>query len=193
MQTKKNSFIIYNDQLDILDDLTNEQAGILLKAMLKYSLTGEVIELPLVLKIAFTPIRQQMDRNNQKYENICERNRKNIEKRWDTKNTTGKIGIPKNTKNTDNDTDTDNDKDNNSLTESERDGIAKDYKVSPQTVVEYQKDFFLWKESNPTSKKIQSRTLKPTIMSWIRRDIKSGLLKPQKSLEEKIVEAGYEF
>lgn len=57
-------------------------------------------------EIAFSFLKQQFDRDLDKYQNVIERNRKNISKRWDksdTKNTTGKVGIAKDTKNTDKD------------------------------------------------------------------------------------------
>jgi len=66
-------------------------------------------------------MKSQFERDLQKYERICHRNKDNIEKRWannltgksgipnDTKNTTGKSGIPNDTKNTDTDDDTDSD------------------------------------------------------------------------------------
>ncbi len=109
----KDSFILYLEQKQIFEMLTDEEAGQLIKAIFEYEDTGQTVTLDRSLQIAFLPIKNVLDRNKEKYEKVVERNKKNIEKRWnkeDTKNTTGKNGIPKNTKNTDNDNEHDNDK-----------------------------------------------------------------------------------
>lgn len=111
----KDSFILYLEQKDIFEVLTDEEAGQLIKAIFKYEETGQVPDLDKSLKIAFIPIKSALDRNKEKYEKVIERNKKNIEKRWnknDTKNTTGKFGIQKNTKNTDNDNEYEHEYDN---------------------------------------------------------------------------------
>lgn len=111
----KDSFILYLEQKQIFEMLTDEEAGQLIKAIFEYEDTGQTVTLDRSLQIAFLPIKNILDRNKEKYEKVVERNKKNIEKRWnkeDTKNTTGKNGIPKNTKNTDNDNEHDNDNDN---------------------------------------------------------------------------------
>jgi hypothetical protein len=111
----KDSFILYLEQKQIFEMLTDEEAGQLIKAIFEYEDTGQTVTLDRSLQIAFLPIKNVLDRNKEKYEKVVERNKKNIEKRWnkeDTKNTTGKNGIPKNTKNTDNDNEHDNDNDN---------------------------------------------------------------------------------
>ncbi len=111
----KDSFILYLEQKQIFEMLTDEEAGQLITAIFEYEDTGQTVTLDRSLQIAFLPIKNVLDRNKEKYEKVVERNKKNIEKRWnkeDTKNTTGKNGIPKNTKNTDNDNEHDNDNDN---------------------------------------------------------------------------------
>lgn len=108
----KDSFILYLEQKQIFEMLTDEEAGQLIKAIFEYEDTGQTVTLDRSLQIAFLPIKNVLDRNKEKYEKVVERNKKNIEKRWNkeyTKNTTGKNGIPKNTKNTDNDNEHDND------------------------------------------------------------------------------------
>lgn len=111
----KDSFLLYQEHRDIFQTLDDEEAGQLIKAIFEYEDTGQINDLDKSLKIAFIPIKNALDRNREKYEKVVERNKQNIEKRWNknnTKNTTGKFGIPKNTKNTDNDSDNDNDNDN---------------------------------------------------------------------------------
>lgn len=111
----KDSFILYLEQKQIFEMLTNEEAGQLIKAIFEYEDTGQIVNLDRSLQIAFLPIKSALDRNKEKYENVVKRNKRNIEKRWkkeNTKNTTGKKGIQKNTKNTDNEHDNDNERDN---------------------------------------------------------------------------------
>lgn len=108
----KDSFILYLEQKEILDMLTDEEAGKLIKAIFEYENTGTIPKLDKSLQLAFIPIKSSLDRNKEKYEKVVERNKKNIEKRWqkeNTKNTSGKSGRKENTKNTDNDNERDND------------------------------------------------------------------------------------
>lgn len=111
----KDSFILYLEQKQIFEMLTNEEAGQLIKAIFEYEDTGQIVRLDRSLQIAFLPIKSALDRNKEKYENVVKRNKRNIEKRWkkeNTKNTTGKKGIQKNTKNTDNEHDNEHDNEN---------------------------------------------------------------------------------
>lgn len=111
--------------------LTNEEAGQLIKAIFEYEDTGQIVNLDRSLQIAFLPIKSALDRNKEKYENVVKRNKRNIEKRWEkenTKNTTGKKGIQKNTKNTDNEHDNDNERDNENDNEHDKDKKEKNKK-----------------------------------------------------------------
>ena len=113
----KNSFIVYYQYAEHFELLTDEELGRLIRAMLLYDKDGTLPQFEGVLKMAFSFIKTQLDIDKNKFNTICERNRKNIQKRWKNKNTTGKSGIPKNTKNTDNDNDNDNDNDYKSVCE----------------------------------------------------------------------------
>lgn len=61
----RNSFIIHNDSLAVLSELTDEQAGVLFKAMYQYQKTGE-ITLDGIMKALFIPFKNQFDRDNEK-------------------------------------------------------------------------------------------------------------------------------
>lgn len=74
--TKRKSFILHYDALDILEELSNEQAGELLKAMLEYHTTGKH-NLEGMMKVVFIPFKNQFDRDNEKYKETCKRNRIN--------------------------------------------------------------------------------------------------------------------
>lgn len=97
----KDNFLLKKSQKEVFEQLTDEEAGKLIKGIFQYATTGEN-KLEGYLNIIFIPIRNEIDKNEERYIKVCERNKKNIEKRWDTKNTTGKSGIPNDTKNTDN-------------------------------------------------------------------------------------------
>lgn len=101
----KNSFIVYHNYKEKLQNLTDAQIGKLFRAMIDYSITGVEPKLTAILSIAFQFIKVTIDEEKQKYNKICQRNINNIQKRWDKNYTTGKTGIPNNTKNTDNDYD----------------------------------------------------------------------------------------
>ena len=64
-------FVVYHSYRECFEDLSDEEVGILFKAMLSYSETGEMPEMPKTLKIAFRFIKQQMDANKEKYIEKC--------------------------------------------------------------------------------------------------------------------------
>jgi len=123
MSKKRKSFIVHHDSLNVLDDLTDDQAGLLFKAIKAYHL-GNDIKLDSLTNIAMSPFRNQFERDAEKYEKLCEKNRLIAESRYNTKSTTGKSGnqpSPQPTKSTDNDSksksDSNNDSDSNSKKE----------------------------------------------------------------------------
>ena len=76
----KKSFVLYIDYWQHLELLTIEERGELLTALYDYVRTGALPDLDNSLKMAFSFIRAQLDRDAEKYEAICERNRTNGEK-----------------------------------------------------------------------------------------------------------------
>ena len=85
--TAKKSFILYSDIHDILQVLSDEEAGKLFKAIASYNLTGEKAETDnRVVNVILTIITAQLERNKQKYQQICTQRssagRKGSEKRW---------------------------------------------------------------------------------------------------------------
>jgi len=65
---KKDSFILFQSYQEIFDALDDAQAGKLIKGIFAYSKNGDV-NLDASLSIIFIPIRQQLDRNAEKYRN----------------------------------------------------------------------------------------------------------------------------
>ena len=108
----KNSFVIYHNYRDTLEDLTDEQVGKLFRAIFDYEIDKKEPNFNGELKIAFRFIKKDLDLNNDKYESICERNRKNGQKGGAPKGNQNARKQPKQPKQPDNDNDDDNDYDN---------------------------------------------------------------------------------
>lgn len=81
------SFILYTSDYQLIEGLTDEQLGQLTRALFIYARDGEVINLEPVVRMAFVFTKDKIDRNQQKYQKKCERNRENIRKRWNKSNT----------------------------------------------------------------------------------------------------------
>ena len=64
---KKTSFILHMDSLSVLDELTNEQSGILFKAIRTF-VNGDEPELDFAMKMCFLPFRNQFVRDLERYE-----------------------------------------------------------------------------------------------------------------------------
>lgn len=76
----KNSFLMYLDYEEQFNLLTDEQIGQLMRAIIKYEKTGIVPKLEGMLKMAFSFIKTQLDRDREKYNKKCEQNRENAKK-----------------------------------------------------------------------------------------------------------------
>ena len=122
MSKDQKGFIVYGDTKLLADELTDEQLGKLFRGMLNYFYTGKAPKFTGVLKFAFIPIKQQMDRDKEKYDTKCEKNREKIQKYWDRvkSGTTEYNSIPMYTNatniNTNTNTDTNTDTDINTTT-----------------------------------------------------------------------------
>lgn len=73
----KNSFLIYLDYEEQFNLLTDEELGQLIRAIIKYEKTKEISELNGMVKMAFSFIKTQLDRDREKYEKKCEKNKAN--------------------------------------------------------------------------------------------------------------------
>jgi hypothetical protein len=112
----KKSFILHIDTLAVLDELTDEQAGLLFKAIKSYQM-GLNNELDFALRMAFLPFELQFKRDAANYEKTCEKNRENgskggrPKKPTESQETQSVILKPKKA-DSDNDSDSDSDNDN---------------------------------------------------------------------------------
>lgn len=98
MAEGKKGFVLYADQKTLFDDLTSEEAGLLIKHIFSYVNDENPILENRIIQIAFNPIKQQLKRDLVKYQSIKERNSINARKRWDAVASNGK---PNDTKNAD--------------------------------------------------------------------------------------------
>ena len=80
MATKK-GFLLLNNQIEIIETLTDEQAGQLLKAFYDYNI-GNEIKLKGLMKTVFNNFKVVFAENEQKYQEKCEKNKQNIENYW---------------------------------------------------------------------------------------------------------------
>ena len=71
----KKSFLLYTEQQEVINELSNDDAGKLLKAIYNYASDQIIPDFDGILKFVFIPIRQQIDRNNKKYEETKEKRR----------------------------------------------------------------------------------------------------------------------
>ena len=68
----KDSFILYTEQKAVIDKLTDEQAGKIIKAIYEYVETDKMPKLDSMLDIIIIPFKQNLDRNREKYNKISE-------------------------------------------------------------------------------------------------------------------------
>lgn len=83
MSKDQKGFVVYGDIEESLNELTDEQVAKLFRGMVSYFNTGKEPKFSGLMKMVFIPIRQQMDRDTDKYEKKCEKNRESIQKYWD--------------------------------------------------------------------------------------------------------------
>ena len=64
----KNSFVLYTDYLPQIELLNIEQRGMLFTAIMNYSAGKEIPEMDAVTMMAFSFIKTQLDKDNEKHE-----------------------------------------------------------------------------------------------------------------------------
>lgn len=76
---KRKSFLLYFDRRKEVEMLSDEQAGRVFKALLRYASTGEKIQEDeeQAVKIMFSVMASAVDENNEKYDAVCKRNAEN--------------------------------------------------------------------------------------------------------------------
>lgn len=120
--SEKKSFIVYREWGELFGELSDRDAGKLIKALFSYVSTGKIPEISGAVKMAFLMMRNTVERDTEKYETICRKNEEKARNRWNEKNT-GKCsginryasecsGINPDAGNADNENENDNDNEN---------------------------------------------------------------------------------
>lgn len=85
----KNSFLIYLDYEEQFGLLSDEQAGQLIKAMITYEKTKKIPEMEGMVKMAFSFIKAQLDRDREKWQEEKKKRsnagKKGMSSRWKNK------------------------------------------------------------------------------------------------------------
>ena len=83
--SKQNGYLpLYFSYARTLSALTPEQVGKVVMAAIQYAQDGSTPELEPICQIALDFIKEDIDRAGAKYDALCEKNRENARKRWDT-------------------------------------------------------------------------------------------------------------
>ena len=82
MSKDQKGFIVYGDIKAVIDELDDGQVAQLFRGMVEYFINGREPKFSGILKFVFIPIKQQMDRDADKYVQKCEKMRENANKRW---------------------------------------------------------------------------------------------------------------
>ena len=84
MKAKEN-FILYHNQYSLVEELSDNDKGILLDSLFKYSINGELpnFEKGSPLSMVFKSIKNSIDISTEKYLERCRKNQENINKRYE--------------------------------------------------------------------------------------------------------------
>lgn len=109
----KDTFVVYTSYLEKFSRLSDEQMGILFRAMMEYQALGEIPSLDdITVSVCFDIVKCDMDANNAKYDAIVKRNQENGKRGGrprtepnpsEPKEPTGFFGNPRKPKKADND------------------------------------------------------------------------------------------
>ena len=127
----KNSFILYTEIWPAIQKLDMEQRGKLFTAIMKHALGEEPEKLDILTDVIFTFIKSQLDRDEQKYQEVCKRRAEYgrrgglaTAKQKQAKATKSKQDQANQADN-DNDNDNENDNENDNDNENENDNEAQ--------------------------------------------------------------------
>ena len=152
MATDKKSFLFYCDWIETIEILSDEQAGQLIKHIMRYVNDQAPENNDPFVSLAFAPIRAALKRDLEKYESKRKKNSENALKRW------GKIPPEKSemrshTNNADSDNVSDNDNDNDnvkviakkkSIEEREAEFCKLVFSLCPELQKEMKEEFISW-------------------------------------------------
>lgn len=80
---EQKAFLLEKNQKEIIDELSNEEAGIIFKAIYEYEDTKKEPKLERMLKIVFKQFKNRLDEYDESYDLKCQKNKENIDKYWE--------------------------------------------------------------------------------------------------------------
>ena len=119
MAEGKASFLFYANWGDTFDELSNEDAGKLIKHLCDYTRDKDPQTDSILIKAVFANMKSTLKRDLDKWTKKSEKNRESANKRWDKNNANASERKERNAKHADSDTDTVNDTDTDILLEKE--------------------------------------------------------------------------
>ena len=128
----KTTFLLSREYEAFTDEMSDEAAGKLFKAILRHENGGEVTDIPVEAKSAWAFIRNRLDSNAEAYKAKCEQNARNRASVNDRRRPLTTVDGRGSDKDKDNDKDNDNDKDKDSNREKRKSAFI------PPTVAEVQ-------------------------------------------------------
>ena len=184
MAKDKKGFILYADQKEIFNQLTDEMAGKLIKHIFAYVNDENPISEDIIINLAFTPIKQQLKRDLIKFEETKEKRseagKAGANKRWQNIANDSKR-ISDIAKIADKDNVTDKVKDNVINIEERKLSFAESLKPFVEKYGrEFIKDFYLyWTEETINKKKLKFETQKTfsierRLSTWKLNSVKFG-------------------
>lgn len=93
MMGKRDYFPLFLRYRESFAGLTEEQVGRIILAAIDYAADGKTPRLSPVENMAFAFIRGDIDRAAQAYEERCEKNRQNVQKRWESDDDTADTNV----------------------------------------------------------------------------------------------------
>lgn len=143
---ERKSFMLYLDNLRQWEMLSDEQAGVLIKALHRYAQSGEQLRsADGMVMMAYSFITSQIDRDAEKYDETCKKRAENARKRYQkpdgeqTANASGEmqnLQMHTNASDTDKDTDKDTDTDTERDKETDIQGASPAHSFAPPSVDE---------------------------------------------------------
>ena len=125
----KDSFILYTEQKAVIDKLTDEQAGKIIKAIYEYVETDKMPQLDNILDLVITPFKLALDRNKAKYEKVskvrAEAGAKGGKQKKQMQTKESKCNDNVNVNDNVNDNENNNENNNDNVSESCIDGLQK--------------------------------------------------------------------
>ena len=91
MSKERTAFVLPKSQKEIIDQLTDEEAGKIFKAIYEYEVNKNIYKFNKYLQIIFTQFKIELDKNAKLYEERCQKNRENVQKRWENTNVYDRI------------------------------------------------------------------------------------------------------